>query len=44
MGNHRHVLGNIEGERVDLRLPDTAPPPSPGARLQVIARRFVPLS
>jgi hypothetical protein len=37
MGNHLHVVGTIEEERVDLRLsPGVAPPPE-GAKLKVHA-------
>ena len=37
MGNHLHVVGVIEEERVDLRLPAGAAPPVEGASLRVHA-------
>ena len=37
MGNHLHVVGLIEDERVDLRLPAGAAPPSEGSSLRVHA-------
>ncbi len=43
MGNHRHALGTVEGERIDLRLPDSAAPPAAGERVRVTARACVAL-
>ena len=37
MGNHLHVVGFIEDERVDLRLPGGAAPPPEGSSLRVHA-------
>jgi thiamine transport system ATP-binding protein len=37
MGNHLHVVGMIEEERVDLRLSPGVAPPAEGARLKVHA-------
>jgi ABC-type sugar transport system ATPase subunit len=37
MGNHLHVVGTIEGERVDVRLPAGASPPAAGSELAVHA-------
>ncbi len=37
MGNHLHVVGFIEDERVDLRLPGGAAPPMEGSSLRVHA-------
>jgi energy-coupling factor transporter ATP-binding protein EcfA2 len=37
MGNHLHVVGDIEGERVDVRLPAGAAQPEPGSQLRVHA-------
>lgn len=43
MGRHHHVLGSIEGFRVDLRLPLGAAPPPPGTRLNLCVTSHVPL-
>jgi ABC-type sugar transport system ATPase subunit len=37
MGNHLHVVGDIAGERVDVRLPPGAAPPPPRSELRVNA-------
>jgi ABC-type sugar transport system ATPase subunit len=37
MGNHQHVVGTIEDERVDLRLPVGVAPPLEGSSLRVHA-------
>jgi energy-coupling factor transporter ATP-binding protein EcfA2 len=37
MGNHLHVIGTIEDERVDLRMPAGMAPPSAGSNLKVHA-------
>jgi ABC-type sugar transport system ATPase subunit len=37
MGNHLHVVGTIEEERVDLRLPSGVAPPAEGSSLRVHA-------
>jgi ABC-type sugar transport system ATPase subunit len=37
MGNHQHVVGTIEDERVDLRLPVGVAPPLEGSELRVHA-------
>jgi hypothetical protein len=37
MGNHLHVVGIVEGDRVDLRLPSGAEPPLEGSSLRVHA-------
>lgn len=37
MGNHRHVIGMIGNERVDVRLPSEVSPPLPGANMRVHA-------
>jgi ABC-type sugar transport system ATPase subunit len=41
MGNHLHVVGTIEDERVDLRLPAGVAPPVEGANLKVHAASHV---
>ena len=38
MGNHRDAVGQINGSRVSIRIPDGQAPPSAGTRLQVAAR------
>jgi ABC-type sugar transport system ATPase subunit len=43
MGNHRHAVGSVDGERADLRLPDGAPAPRAGDRLRIGARGCLPL-
>ena len=43
MGNHLHVIGTIEGERVDLRLPASMAPPSAGSNLKVHAESNIVL-
>lgn len=41
MGNHLHVVGTIEDERVDLRLPAGVAPPVEGANLKMHAASHV---
>lgn len=41
MGNHLHVVGTIEDERVDLRLPAGVAPPLEGSTLTVHAASYV---
>jgi hypothetical protein len=43
MGNHRHAIGRVGGERVDLRLPDGHPDPTSSERLRIAAGSCVPL-
>lgn len=41
MGNHQHILGTINGARVDVRLSAGFPAPATGARITVRADRSV---
>ena len=43
MGNHLHVVGTINGERVDLRLPAGVAPPPEGSGFRVHAEASVQL-